>query len=140
MTVPTSPFPGRPIPPTTPETIEWWDATRSCRLLVQHCRECDLHQLYPRSLCRSCGSLELEFRDAAGTGIVYSHTTVEKSPDTTLFTPPYAVALVDLVEGPRLLTNVVGIEPTLIRCGDAVTVVWEPLPDGRQLPLFTPVS
>ena len=51
---------------------------------------------------------------------------------------PYCVALVDLEEGVRMMTNVVGCPPDEVHCGMAVTVTWEPLSDGRRLPLFRP--
>ena len=52
--------------------------------------------------------------------------------------PPYAVALVDVDDGARMLTNVVGCEPLTVAVGMPVSVTWEGLPDGRQLPQFTP--
>ena len=63
-----------------------------------------------------------------GTGATFSHGE------------PYVVALVDLDEGVRMMTNIVGCPPEDVRIGMAVTVTWEPLSDGRQLPLFTPTS
>jgi hypothetical protein len=72
---------------------------------------------------------------------VYSYT-VEQNPKATGATfsdgQPYVVALVELEEGVRMLTNVIGCPPDQVKIGMAVTVTWEPLSDGRQLPLFTP--
>ena len=133
-------FPGRPNPPTTAETTEWWDATREQRLMVQRCRRCEGVQLYPRVICTHCGSLDLALVQASGRGVVYSHTTVEKSANPEFFTAPYIVALVRLEEGPTLLTNIVGADPADLLCDRQVDVTWEALPDGRQLPLFTPTT
>lgn len=129
----------RPIAEPDGVTRPWWDATRDERLTVQRCRTCGRSQHYPRASCRSCGSVDLELAPATGRGIVHSFTVVHRTPHPA-FTTPYVVALVDLDEGVRLLTNVVGCDPDGVRCGIAVRVTWEPLPDGRRLPVFTPVS
>ena len=129
-------FVGRPELPVTPETVAWWDATRERRLMVQQCQRCGHAQLYPRPICTSCGSLEVELSPAAGRGTIYSHTTVHRSPNPEFFVPPYVVALVRLDEGPLLLTNIVGGTAGDARCDDSVQVTWEPLTDGRALPLF----
>ena len=128
----------RPLPPVTPETQEWWDATRQRRLTVQRCVACGHRQLYPRAVCTACHTTDLELVDAAGTGTVYSYSVVRRSPDPDAFPAPYAVALVRLDEGPTVTTNLVGAPLDGLSCDQAVTVTWEPLEDGRNLPLFTP--
>lgn len=131
-------FPSRPVPPVTSETREWWDHTRDCTLTVQTCRRCHHFQFYPRALCVSCGSLDLSLVEALGTGSIYSFTTVLKSPNQDHFVPPYVVALVRLTEGPLLLSNIVMVATEEVSCDLPVTLVWDRLPDGRHLPLFTP--
>lgn len=136
-------FPGfveRPNPPVTPETEEWWEATRHRRLMLQKCLSCAAVQLYPRVICTSCGALDPELVEARGTGVVYSHTTVRKSPRPDHFTAPYSVALVRLDEGPTLLSNLVGAGWESAQCDSRVRVVWEALEDGRHLPLFTRIQ
>jgi uncharacterized OB-fold protein len=128
---------GRPLPPVTPDTAGWWAATRDRRLLVQRCRACGNRQHYPRDLCLRCAGTDLELTPTSGRGSVYSFTVVHRPPHPA-FVPPYVVALVRLDDGPQLLTNVVGAEPDEVRCGMAVVVAWEPLDDGRHLPVFTP--
>jgi len=73
-------------------------------------------------------------RDSSGQGAVYACTVEHKAE------PPYVVALVELDEGVRLLSNVVGSPPDQVAIGDRVTVTWEPLSDGRNLPLFELVN
>jgi uncharacterized OB-fold protein len=131
-------FPTRPEPPTTADTKAWWDHTRERQLTVQSCRRCGTAQLYPRYLCTTCGSTDLELVTASGRATVYSRTVVAKSPRPECFVAPYVVALVRLDEGPLLLTNIVGDGAIDVACDDRVTVTWDPLPDGRQLPLFCP--
>jgi len=130
-------FPRRPDIPMTPDTQAWWDATRESRLTVQRCESCGRAQFYPRVLCTSCGSTNVILEDASGHGEVYSFTVVHRSPDPDCFVAPYVVALVRLAEGPVVTTNIVGPGTESVRCDESVRLVWERLPDGRQLPLFT---
>jgi uncharacterized protein len=116
----------------------WWDATRERRLVVQRCTTCGHHQHYPRPVCLACAGTELGFVDAAGTGRVHAFTVVHRAP-TPEFEPPYVVALVRLDEGVTLLTNVIDCAPDDMRAEERVTVDWQPLHDGRHLPVFRPL-
>jgi uncharacterized OB-fold protein len=134
--------PTRFEPPVQPESGPFWEATRRGELLVQWCTACDRGIFYPRVFCPHCsGRGGLEWRRASGRGTVYS-AVVEHRPESAgaafSWGKPYCVALVDLDEGVRMLTNVVGCPPEDVQCGLAVSVTWEPLSDGRQLPLFEP--
>jgi len=132
--------PKRLEPPVSDEGRPFWDATREGRLALPWCTVCEQPIWYPRAICPAClGSEAIEWRDASGRATVYA-VTVEHSPQTRALEPPYAVALVDLDEGVRLLTNVVGVLADRVAVGDRVQVTWEPLSDGRQLPLFTPIE
>jgi hypothetical protein len=125
------------------EGAAFWEATRERRLLVQWCTSCDRGVFYPRVFCPHCGggSEALEWRTASGRATVYA-AVVEHKPEAAGANfsdgAPYCVALVDLEEGVRMLTNVVGCPPDSVRSGMPVTITWEPLSDGRQLPLFEP--
>ncbi len=130
-------------PPVGVEAAAFWDATREGRLLVQWCTSCDRGVFYPRVFCPHCaaGADALEWRTATGRATVYA-AVVENRPEAAgaEFSggEPYCVALVDLEEGVRMLTNVVGCPPDEVHCGMPVAVTWEPLSDGRRLPLFEP--
>jgi uncharacterized OB-fold protein len=155
-------------PPVGAESGPFWEATRNGTLLVQWCTSCDRGIFYPRFFCPYCavdgpdnsaadqsdqsdqsgqsgpsGGSTLEWRTASGRAIVHA-ATVEHNPAATGATfshgEPYVVALVDLDEGVRMMTNIVGCAPEDVRPGMTVTVTWEPLSDGRQLPLFTPAA
>jgi uncharacterized protein len=117
-----------------PMTREYWAAAAERRLLVQRCTECGHHQFYPRPFCLACGSRQVAWREVRGRGWVYSMTTVRIRVHPQL-PPPYVVALVELDEGPRLLTNVVG------ECaiGDRVHVRWEDR-DDLVVPAFERVE
>lgn len=128
---------GRPEPPVSPISAPFWDATRERRLLLQWCLACEAPVHYPREACPRCFGDALGWREAAGRGVVHA-ATVMHQPAHPAFADrvPYVVALVDLEEGARLLTNVVGCDPAQARVGRAVRVAWEALSDGRALPVF----
>jgi uncharacterized OB-fold protein len=115
-----------------PTTAPFWAAARRRQLVIQRCRACGHHQFYPRPHCLACESADLEWAPAQGTGTIYSMTTthVQIYPELA---PPYVVALVQLAEGPRLLTNIVGAP---CRIGDAVRVTWRERADAPPLPVF----
>ena len=137
--------PTRFEPPIGVEGEAFWEATRESRLLVQWCTSCDRGVFYPRVFCPHCaaGADALEWRTASGRATVFA-AVVEHRPEAAGATfsegQPYCVALVDLEEGVRMLTNVVGCPPDSVRSGLPVMVTWEPLSDGRQLPLFEPAE
>jgi len=126
-------------PPQSSEAEPFWEATRVPRLDLQWCRSCERPIHFPRAACPACLGEELEFRPATGGGTVYAISTMPKPGNPTMAgREPYPVALVDLDEGVRLLTNVVGADALSVSIGDRVTVAWEPLTDGRHLPVFVP--
>lgn len=131
----------RPEPPVVALTGQYWEATRQKTLLIQWCDDCEIPITYPRVVCPTCLGERLSWRPSTGTGSVYA-VTVEHRPQDPRRSgdAPYAVALVDLDDGGRLLSNVETTSPHEVAVGDRVTVTWEPLTDGRNLPLFTPTG
>lgn len=126
-------------PPVSEVAEPFWEATRQGRLMLQWCRACAKPIWFPREVCPGCLGDDLEWRQAGGEGTVYA-CTVEHKAQTRALEAPYVIALVDLDEGVRLLANVVGCPPEQVAVGDRVQVTWEPLSDGRQLPLFEPLG
>jgi uncharacterized protein len=131
--------PTRFEPPISAVAKPFWDATREGRLLLQWCTACARPVWYPREMCPRCLGSTLEWRESQGRGVVYAYT-VEHKAQTRALEVPYVVALVELDEGVRLLSNVVGRPPERVAVGDRVRVTWEALSDGRRLPLFEPVD
>lgn len=131
--------PRRTEPPVTELTRPFWDATRDQRLLVQWCNSCDEPVFFPREVCPRCLGTDLGWRPSEGTGIVYA-VSVQHRPATAVLADrvPYAVVLVDLDDGIRIMSNVIGCDPTEVVIGQRVTVCWEALTDGRHLPQFCP--
>jgi uncharacterized protein len=116
-----------------PTTEQFWQACVEGRLTVQRCSDCGAHQFYPRPFCLACEGSHLEMVESAGAGTIYSLTTV-RIPVTVELAPPYLLALVDLDEGPRLLTNIDSIAASI---GDRVTVAWRARDGLPPLPVFT---
>jgi uncharacterized OB-fold protein len=129
----------RPIAEPDDLTEPWWEATKEERLLLQRCRDCNQFQHYPRALCTHCHSTDLDYVESAGRGEIYSFSVIHRPPHPA-FTPPYILALIRLAEGPVLLSNIVEAAEDSIRCDTPVELRWEPLPDGRKLPLFAPTN
>lgn len=135
--------PDRQQPPISPAAAPFWDATRSCTLVIQWCRSCERAIHFPREACPTCLGTDLEFRPAAGTGTVYALSEMPAPGNPGMKDrAPYSVALVDLPEGVRMLTSIVRPDgatgPGDAAIGAAVRVAWEPLADGRHLPVFVP--
>jgi hypothetical protein len=117
-------------------TQPFWDATRIHVFLLQHCRTCGRSIHYPRAICPHCHSSDIEWRESPGSGSVYAFT-VENRPKATGFgEEPYVIALIELAEGVRLVSNIVGSSPTEVTIGQAVRLDWVPLADGSNLPVF----
>jgi uncharacterized protein len=116
----------------------YWEGTRAQQLVLQWCLDCEQPVHYPRVACPRCLGARFEFRPASGHGTVHAVVVDHRPPSPFGDDAPYAVALVDLDEGVRLITNVVGCEPHDVAVGMPVRVTWEPLSDGRHLPLFEP--
>lgn len=114
-----------------PLSAPFWDAAAQHRLVIQRCRTCGRHQFFPRPFCIDCQSDDVDWIDARGTGTIYSMTTVRLEIDPAM-PPPYVVALVELDEGPRLLTNVA--LPCAI--GDRVEVAWRARDGAPPVPVF----
>jgi uncharacterized OB-fold protein len=110
----------------------FWEAAARRELILQRCAECGHWQFYPRPFCLACQSDNVGWQPAAGTGTVYSQTTVniQIAPE---FTPPYVVAVVELDEGPRLTTNIVNGDTQI---GDKVKVAWRERENAPPLPVF----
>jgi len=124
-------------PPESEAGAPFWAASRVARLDLPWCKSCRRPHWYPREICPFCLSDDLEWRTASGRGTVYALTTLPKAAQPVLADRvPYVVALVELDEGVRLMTNLVGAGALDAAVGDGVHVEWESLSDGRHLPVF----
>jgi len=128
----------RPAPVPEPEAEPYWAAARDGRLVVQQCQACGHRQLYPRQHCLVCRG-EVTYIEASGRGTVYSFTVIRQNYSRPFRDwVPYVVALVDLEEGPRVMTNVVGCDPGDVQVGMAVRARFEVVSDDAGITLFEP--
>ena len=129
----------RPLPNfEEPDTKPFWDGTKERELRYQKCADCGAVVFHPRRHCTGCLGSDLSWETASGRATVYSYSIVRQS-----YHPffrehiPYVVAWVDLEEGPRLLSNIVGIDAGEVRCDMPVEVDWEAQGD-HAIRLFKP--
>lgn len=128
-----------PAPAVTPETEEFWAATAEGRLLLRRCDDCSTFIWYPRAHCPACGGQRTSWVEASGKGTVYTFTAVHRSAvEGYRDALPYVIAYVELDEGPRVLTNIVGCDPAAVEVGMAVTVVFHDTGEGNALFRFRP--
>jgi len=130
------------LPLIDSESAPFWQAAREGCLLIMHCRACDRPYFYPRRYCPRCWSAETEWRQASGRGTVYSYSVVHQNPAPPFRDwAPYAVLLVDLDEGVRVMANwdrSAGLERLAV--GLPVAVTFEAITDEVSLPRFRPVD
>ncbi len=133
--------PQRPLPNLAEmDTAPFWKATAQGKFMYPKCANCGTVVWYPRAHCTGCLQGELQWHEASGAGTIYSFSIVRQSYHPFFRTQvPYAVAYVDLEEGPRILTNVTGVEDptTQIHIGQAVTITWE-VHEDLHIPLVQP--
>ena len=128
-----------PAPDAT--TQPFWDACREGTLLIKRCTDCGHAFYYPRPFCPRCWSERTEWEAASGTGTLYTYSVIEQN-DLPPFDArvPYVAAMVQLAEGPRLMTNLVGVDFDAIRVDMAVTVEFRPISDEVTIPVFRPIG
>ena len=128
-----------PLPRPYQDTAEYWAAAREHRFVLQRCNSCGEHQFYPRGVCSHCLSSELEWREASGNGTVYSYSVNHRAPHPGFADDlPFVLAIVELEEGPHMMTNIVVSDPDRVTIGMAVTVTFADVTDQVTLPKFTP--
>lgn len=127
----------RLAPTITPDTQFFWDGVTDHKLLIQRCARCATLRHPPRPMCPTCNSLEWDTVESSGKGTLYSFV-MPQHPPFPWFEPGYIVALVDLEEGTRLVSNLVDIDPDDAAIGMAVEVFYEHFDDGLVLPQFRP--
>jgi len=131
-----------PAPIVNADSEPYWHAARDDRLVLQKCGACGTLRFFPRYLCTECGSERVAWVDASGRGTVHSFTIVHRAafPEFQERTP-YVVALIDLEDGPRMMTNILGDDAHEVTIGDAVEVCFEARgSDGAKVPQFRRVG
>ena len=135
----TSPAPSKPAPRATPETQPFWDGTAAGELRLQRCRQCDQHYFPPRPFCPTCLSDDVSWETVSGRGALHTYVINHRPPPG--WEGPYAIAVVQLDEGPRMMSNIVGIEntPESLQLDMALEVTFEQRGD-MAVPVFQPAG
>ena len=131
----------KPRPQPNRDTAPFWKGCGRHELCFQKCSSCSEVRWPPSPVCPECHSSATEWIVSAGRGRVYTfavyHTAFHPAFEGEL---PYIIAVVELEEGPHLITNIVGAKPSEIECDMPVEVVWEDIEDGLSIARFRPVS
>jgi uncharacterized OB-fold protein len=129
------------IPAATELTRPYWENARDGRLVLQRCNNCRQIWHPPLPACPHCHSTNLGWHQVSGTGTVYTYTVVRHATHAALAGHiPYVIAIVELAEGPRIVTGITGCGPNQVRAGMEVRVRFEPVTDELALPYFEPVE
>ena len=134
----------KPLPAITTEAKPFWDAAAQQKLIIQRCKNCQSWVWTPRPSCNECGSEKVEWTQVSGKGEIYSFTVIRQvvgRAASQAFEPdiPYVIAWVDLDEGPRLITNIIGCPVEDVKLGMKVLVQFEQASEKVWLPKFRPV-
>jgi len=129
----------KPLPSVDDSNRPFWDAAREGRLMLQTCADCN-HVRYPLNhVCPVCLSDKFEWRAMSGKGTVYSSIVFHQVYNPAFTTDvPYNVSLIQLAEGPRMFSNVVGLAPSDVKVGDNVRVFFDPVTPDISIPRFKP--
>lgn len=127
----------RPLPVKTQEGMPFWDGCARGELLLQKCESCGAFQWFPRAYCRDCSSDTLTWIRASGRGKVVSSSIVRKPINKSFASMvPYVLAIVELDEGVRMMTNLIDAVSRNVRAGDVVQVEFEKQNDDVTIPVF----
>ncbi|WP_261553968.1 Zn-ribbon domain-containing OB-fold protein [Frankia tisae] len=129
------------LPTIEDENRPFWDAARQGRFLIARCASCGRAHHYPRPFCPFCWSEDVSWEDASGLATLYTYSTVFVN-DLHPFAEriPYVAALVDLAEGPRVMTNIIDADPADLHIGMPLTVAYRELTDEITAPVFRPAD
>jgi uncharacterized protein len=127
----------RLAPAISPDNEFFWNGLRENKLLIQRCNGCGTLRHPPQPMCRECRSLDWATVEASGRGTVYSFV-MPHQPRFPFFEYPYIVALIELAEGVRIVSNLIGIDPGDVTAGMEVEVHFQNFDDGLVLHQFRP--
>lgn len=132
---------GKFMPRPRPETAVWWESCRDHKLMIQRCSQCGKFQFYPRIVCSTCMSDQVDLVQSCGRGKLVTFT-ICRLPVAQAYAAdlPYVVALIQLEEGPTMMSNIVQCDPESVVTGMSLEVIFETWSDEITMPQFRPVS
>ncbi|MFJ3909909.1 bifunctional MaoC family dehydratase N-terminal/OB-fold nucleic acid binding domain-containing protein [Streptomyces vinaceus] len=125
----------RPRPVVNRDNQGFWDGVAEHRLLIQRCTACGTLRFPWLPGCNACASLDWDTVEASGAGTVFSYVVMHHPPFPA-FDPPYAVALVELAEGVRMVSNITGVPYDKVRIGMPVRLEFLKVDEDLELPVF----
>lgn len=127
------------LPTIEDETREFWEAARQGKLLLRSCNDCGVVHYYPRPFCPECWGDDVTWIEASGRATLYTHSTVYVN-DLPPFNErvPYIAAVVDLAEGPRMMTEIVDCEPDQLEIGMPLELAFRDVSDEVTIAVFRP--
>lgn len=117
------------------ESKPYWNGLKEGKLLIQYCDDCHQSIFYPRSICPHCFSEDISWQEAIGTGKIYSFTIVHQAFGPFKAESPFVVGIVELDEGVRMMTRILGDEEQ-IAIDNRVSVVFKEVESDLVLPYF----
>ena len=131
----------KPIPVPSKETKPFWDAVREKRLVMPRCTSCGTYRFPVSRFCHACNKPGYEWHAVSGRGKVHTFIVYHRAYHPGFVAElPYVVGLVELEEGPRIISNIVGIPPEEVRCDMKVAVRFETITPDAALPKFAPAE
>ena len=132
----------KPLPQPTPETQPFWDSLKRHQMQVQRCQDCRECYFYPRPFCPRCYSKNVAWENVSGNATLETYVINHRAAPRFEEDAPYVIAVVTLAEGPRMMTNLVEVEPDAASLPPdlALEVVYEDVTDEITLPKFRPAS
>jgi hypothetical protein len=131
--------PEKPVPTPSADSLEFFEGAKQGRLLVQRCGDCGRCRFVARRRCDACGSPRSAWAQASGKATLISYARVhQKFHPAFAAETPYPIATVELEEGPRLLTGLVGTEGRTLKAGMPLRVVFESAGPEWKIPKFMP--
>ncbi|MSP21906.1 MAG: Zn-ribbon domain-containing OB-fold protein [Dehalococcoidia bacterium] len=130
----------KPLPVPTPETQPFWDSLKRHQMQIQRCQNCREFYFYPRPFCPKCYSKNVAWEDVSGKATLETYVINHRAAPRFEDDVPYVIAIVTLEEGPRLMTNLIGVEPEPAQLPPdmALEVVYDDATDEITLPKFRP--
>jgi uncharacterized protein len=131
----------KPVPVPSDESRPYWEGLREHRLMMPHCDDCSQFWFPPSQYCQHCRSKNWQWAQTSGRGKVFSFVVYHR-----LYHPgfaedlPYAVAVIQLDDGPRMLSNIAGILPDQIICDMPVEATYDDITDEMTIPKFRPLA
>ena len=128
------------LPQPTPDSLPFWEGTKQHDLRIQRCDQCGRFNFPPRMYCPQCLSERMGWVQAGGRGKLYSYVISHRAAPGFEEEAPYVIAVVELDEGPRMMSNIVGVEPQpeKLLADLRVEVVWDDVNEEITLPKFRP--